>query len=84
MLRMVKLLGDKRCDASLAAPRTSPCSTSSQVHGDETGAPGLARTVYAAGEGGAVIVATGIDEDSAAPIHFEKFAREILRNTRHQ
>jgi hypothetical protein len=37
MLRMVKVRGD-----------TSPRSTSSQVQGAETGAPGLARTVKAA------------------------------------
>src|SRR2546425_3995849 len=36
------------------------------------------------GERGAVVVATGVDENAAAAIHFVKLAREIFRITRYQ
>jgi len=48
------------------------------------GRPSSCTNSVSSGERGAVVVATGVDENAAAAIHFVKLAREIFRITRYQ
>ena len=58
---------------------TSPLSTSSHVHGADTGAPGLRAHGVGRRERGAVAVAAGVDVDAAAAIGLAELLRQVLR-----
>ena len=63
---------------------TSPRSTSSHVHGAETGAPRLCANRVGGGKRRAVAVSSGVDEDPAAAIDLAELLREVLGMPLHQ
>ena len=62
----------------------SPRSTSSQVHGADTGAPGFGAHRVGRGERGALTVAPRVHQDPPAAIRLAELERQLFRLALHQ